>query len=337
MRRCATGPSRSTARRAPHGASQRWWGTAGGGNVSKGGTNGWLVVRRVRPDRVRNIPWNLPLRGRFRREHRGAEIDRPRGAGVALPGGDRQPPPARRFRRAAQRDGAAQLQALVDADRASSHRAQHLRAVRKPGVATALLAMAADPVADLDGQRPDRRHRAEPALLGRLGDGARRHVPDQPFRAVRSQPGPRTRPWPSAAAAGVQDAGPLPLRAAPDLSRLPVRLLVDAEDDGRTPAVRHRHDGLHPGGYLFRGTRSHRPVRRAVSSLPRGGRNAAAEAEATGDGGVRRDGRAKPVLTCTNAVDLEALDLRSTALTGPICAQPGSETNSPRPAACDTT
>src|SRR5207245_6230252 len=38
-------------------------------------------------------------------------------------------------------------------------------------------------------------------LLGRLGDDARRHVPDQPFRAVRSQPGPRTRPWPSAAAA----------------------------------------------------------------------------------------------------------------------------------------
>ena len=46
--------------------------------------------------------------------------------------------------RAAQRDGPAVVQGLVDAVRAAADRAQHVRRARQPDLAVAVLAMAAD-------------------------------------------------------------------------------------------------------------------------------------------------------------------------------------------------
>ena len=60
------------------------------------------------------------------------------------------------LRGAAQRDGAALVQGVVDADRAVDDRALHLRAVREPGAAAPVLAVASDRHPDLVG-RPCRR------------------------------------------------------------------------------------------------------------------------------------------------------------------------------------
>src|SRR5262249_54415424 len=155
----------------------------------------------------------------------------------------------------------------------------HVRAVREPLAPAALLAMAADRGADLDRDRSRLRCHPAPALLGGLGDGVHELVPDQSLRAIRVEPGPRARERPRAAAAPAQDAGLLPLRAAPALPWLHARLLGGSGDDGRTPALRRGPHGVRPGGNLFRGARSGRPIRRALSALSRAGGNAAAEAE----------------------------------------------------------
>jgi protein-S-isoprenylcysteine O-methyltransferase Ste14 len=75
----------------------------------------------------------------------------------------------------------------------------------------------------------------------------------------------------------VQDAAPLPVRAPPALPRLDPRVLVDADDDGRPPAVRDRHHGIHPARHLVRGTRPRGEVRRAVPQVSPAGRHADAD------------------------------------------------------------
>ena len=68
-------------------------------------------------------------------------------------------------------------------------RAQHLCALRQPGPAAALLAMAADHRANTVGRAAIRRNRAASRFLGGLGAGPAQHVPDRSFRAVRAQAG----------------------------------------------------------------------------------------------------------------------------------------------------
>ena len=53
----------------------------------------------------------------------------------------------------------------------------------------------------------------------------------------------------------------------PALPRIPARILGNASDERRAPAVRDRDDRLHPARNLVRGTRSHRAIRRNLSRL----------------------------------------------------------------------
>ena len=114
---------------------------------------------------------------------------------------------------------------------------------------------------------------ARPAgrLLDRLGRRAAQHLPDQSFRAVRPAPGLCPAARPDAAGAGVQDAVLLQAGPASDLSRLPARLLGDADHDRGPLAVRGRDHRLHPDRHLSRGARSDRAVRRSVPPLSRAG------------------------------------------------------------------
>ena len=119
-------------------------------------------------------------------------------------------------RRAAQRHGAAGLQALVDAHGAAAGGTHHLRAVRQPGAAAALLAVAANTGARLVSHQCDRRCCPGRGVLDRVGAGADQHLPHQSLRAVRPAPGLRPAAGPDAAAAGIPHAVALQAGAAPD-------------------------------------------------------------------------------------------------------------------------
>src|SRR5205814_9450373 len=125
------------------------------------------------------------------------------------------------------------LQALVDPPRAQVGRAQHLRAVRKPRPAAAVLAVAPDPRDRLDRQGPDLRGGARDDLLVGLGHAGGEHFHAEPLRAVRAQPGLRAAAGPRTRGAEFPHAAALPARPAPDLSELLARLLGGTLDDGR--------------------------------------------------------------------------------------------------------
>ena len=129
------------------------------------------AVLRLRRRVVSDLPRHVSLRDRVRRRVRRAEPARRPAADVApRRAGDRLRA-ADHLRRAAQRDGAAVVQGTLDADRAVDHRALHLRAVREPGAAAAVLAVASDRHRDLVGRKRRRPRRAVDAVCRRLGDG----------------------------------------------------------------------------------------------------------------------------------------------------------------------
>ena len=189
---------------------------------------------------------------------------------------DHQHDAARPVRRSTQRDGAAGLQALVDAVRAGLDRAQHIRAVFQPRAVAAVLAVAADACAGLDGATtpPWRSHcRRCPCSAGACCS------PAPSCSAISScSASARCSHACSAGSAGgeVPHAAALSAGAASDLSGLPARLLGDADDDRGPSAVRGGDHRLHPDRHPARGARPDRHVRRPVSPLPEARFDAAA-------------------------------------------------------------
>ena len=70
-----------------------------------------------------------------------------------------------------------------------THRALHVRVVREPRAAPAVLAVAADRDPDLVGRKRHRSRCAVDAVCRRMGDGPDGHVPHQPLRSVRAAAG----------------------------------------------------------------------------------------------------------------------------------------------------
>ena len=167
------------------------------------------------------------------------------------------------LRRAAQRDGAALVQGALDADRAVDDRALDLRAVRQPGAAAAVLAVAADRDRDLVGREPAARAVLWTLFAAGWATVLIGHVPHQPLRSVRPAPGLAAADRQAVHARLLPHAAALPVRAASAVLRLSARVLDDADDDAGAPGVRGRHDRLHRAGDSVRGARSRRRAWRA--------------------------------------------------------------------------
>ena len=105
------------------------------------------------------------------------------------------------------------------------------------------------------------------AVVRRLADRVHQHVPDQPFRAVRTASGRQQSHRPPDAGAALPHAALLQVRAAPDLSRLHHRVLGGADDDGRSSAVRGGDHGLHLRRHPAGRARPDRSLRRRVPPL----------------------------------------------------------------------
>ena len=149
---------------------------------------------------------HVPLRGRLRHRLPGAEVDRHGSGGPARRSAPGQYAPAIAVRRAAQRHGAAGVQALVDAVCCARDRAQHLRAAREPRAHPAVLAVAPDPDRRVGSGNPGDRDRRTGGIARRRRDRARRHVPDQSLRAVRPAPGHQQPDGPRDAGGALQDS-----------------------------------------------------------------------------------------------------------------------------------
>ena len=154
-----------------------------------GGPHGWYRFGSVRRRRLFAVLRDLPLRHRLHRQSAGAQDHRQRRRRPADPRAGDQHPAARPVRHPAQRHGAAGLQALVDALRAACRRTHDLRAAGEPGAGPAVLAVAADPGAGLDGDQPGRQSSPSRSCSGWAWPGAAQHLPAQPLRAVRPAPG----------------------------------------------------------------------------------------------------------------------------------------------------
>ena len=169
---------------------------------------------------------------------------------------------------AAQRHGAQVVQGLVDADCAEADRTFHLRSLFEPRTHPAVLAVAAIGRRDLVGRRPDRAIRLAGIVRFRLGTGAGLDIPDQSLRSVRTASGLALPAGPTVHTCGL-GLRALPARATSALRRLALRLLDDAGDDPRAPALLGRDDGLHPDGDPIRrarpGARARRSLRRRTA------------------------------------------------------------------------
>ena len=93
------------------------------------------------------------------------------------------------LRRAAQRHGAAGLQEAVHALRLACDRTLDLCAAGQSLADIAVLAVAADADGGLEHRSPRSRRRRDRGRLPGLAHRALQHLPDQPFRAVRIDPG----------------------------------------------------------------------------------------------------------------------------------------------------
>src|SRR3954470_22415149 len=121
---------------------------------------------------------------------------------------------------------------MVDAIRAEIGRTQHVRAALKPRAHPALLAMAANACDDLADREPADRHGDTWAVACRLADPVHQHIPGQSLRTVRAASDHQQPLWPTDAGAALPHAAVLQGCAAPALSRLHHRVLVDPDDDG---------------------------------------------------------------------------------------------------------
>ena len=156
------------------------------------------------------------------------------------------------------------VQALVDAHRSGGGRAQHLHAALQPRADPAVRVLAAD-----RRRRVGRRSRRRPggALCAALRSAgcwcwSRRSSSTTSTCSACARCGCSCvgKPY-----TPLQFGTPraLPLRASSAVRRLVLRLLGDADHDGRAPGVRDRHDRVHPDRDPARGAR---PGRRRIPS-----------------------------------------------------------------------
>ena len=138
---------------------------------------------------LRLLSRDLALRDRFCDRHRGAEDDRWRRGRAGAGSARRQSRAAHAFRRAAQRDGAAGVQALVDDDHSGLRRAADLCAACDRGARVADLAMASVAGHRLAGQQSAGCERPARPVAVRMADRRAVDFHDQSLRAVRALSG----------------------------------------------------------------------------------------------------------------------------------------------------
>ncbi len=183
----------------------------------------------------------IALRDRIRRQLCRCKVDRHRRRGEFERGHRRRPAAARPVCNPAQRYGATRLQTMVCRYLSGGLPAQHLCAALQPDPSAAVLAVAADPDANLADRRncglcADRR------LLARLADRVFLDLHDRSFRSVRPAPGFLRAARRQGPRSIVQDAAALQDRAASADAGLSARILGHARDDRRPFAVRdHDH------------------------------------------------------------------------------------------------
>jgi protein-S-isoprenylcysteine O-methyltransferase Ste14 len=141
---------------------------------------------------------------------------------------------------------------------------QHVCADLKSHPTPSLLAVAADDRRDLVGYQSHWRDDSVGLVLGRLGHRAAQLVPDQPFPPVWIAAGLCALARKDSAGSEFQDTAVLQMGPASDLFRLPTRFLGNADNDGRTPALRRCDDWLHRNRHAARRTRPHRLPRRCL-------------------------------------------------------------------------
>src|SRR6266566_453460 len=277
--------------------------------------NGRSGCSYLRNCRLRNISRHHTVCDRLRRQLGRPEVDRYGHRGPSDRERDPQYHAARIVRSTTQRDGATGLQALVDALRAAIHRTEYVRAVLQPGAAAAVLAMAADSGADLDGGKPGPCDRSSGDFLVRLGVAVCQHLHAQPFRAVWSQPGIRPPVRQGSGGCEISYADALSAGAPSALSELSAGFLGDPVDDGRPLAVRGGDDRLHPDRNPARRARSRCNVRRPVPPLPAARLDAASIAGPRAGRLNRRSAPRNAPRRCRQSRDAIALAMLPTAKT----------------------
>src|SRR6185369_11164767 len=186
---------------------------------------------------LRGLLCHLSLRHGLCRKPRGSKIDRFACNDRVHAGIGNRHSAARNLRSSAQRYGASVVQALVDANRAGSSRAQHVRTLREPGVDRAIRLLAAT-----------RRRRVgiktscscDPGLYRLrpwLRHGSSGYVPDQPFRPVRIAPSHTLLAGHALYEAQFPDTVLLPVCASSALPGIHAWILGYTEDDRRSPAL----------------------------------------------------------------------------------------------------
>src|SRR2546421_6903589 len=126
----------------------------------------------LRTSILRRVLRRHPLRHRLPLGPRRAEEHRHRNGRVDGGSVYHQSPPDVRLCRSTQRDGAAGIQAMVDAIRAEVGRAQYLRAVLEPRAHPAVLAMAPDTRCGLAHRQSADRYGDDRAVVRRVADRA---------------------------------------------------------------------------------------------------------------------------------------------------------------------
>ena len=138
-------------------------------------------------------------------------------------------------------------------------RAQHLRAREQRRADRALRGSGSRSTATVwHVESPLARGALRRPVLRWASGGALLDLPDRPLRPLRPAPGGALLPQARVHREALHDAEPLPLRAPPALRRLDHDVLGGAHDERRTPPVRARHDGVHPGRDPAGGARSRR-------------------------------------------------------------------------------
>src|SRR5215213_3780254 len=144
---------------------------------------------------------------------------------------------------------------MVDADCAEADRTLNLRSFLERRADPVVCVVAATGWRDLVCRRSSRTICAAQSVCVWLGTGPGFYVPDQPFRLVRTAPGLASLAGPTGKWSPVYDSRPIQARPTSALRRLVVRVLDDARDDGRAPALLNCYDSLHPAGDPIRRTR----------------------------------------------------------------------------------
>ncbi len=148
-------------------------------------------------------------------------------------------------RRTAQHDGAPVVQTNVDAHRAETDRAQHVRVVVVARADLVVRAVAADWRSVWKVEQPVLRA----VLYGLFAMGFALVListfSDQSFRSLRTTAGLSLPAWQAIHPTAIRNSDFLPARPSPTLSRLAICVLGHADDDDRAPGFRDCDDCLH--------------------------------------------------------------------------------------------